>query len=1441
MKKCLSWMVLFLLVLSVNAGVIEKTYYFNDYTVKNYGDYQAISFPNTLLTGPEGEPALPYCAVSLLLPPGQSAESIQFIGMEETPIEGFFRIYPQQAVRPISMGPSGNFLKNEKIYTMDGYYPSKATGMLTTQFMNGFAFGHSAFTPVRYNPLNGSVSFYKQVTIRITTKADNRSVNALKNMTSRPDILQSVKRVAQNPELMAQYPSRKSRTDDYQMLIITTASLQTAWQPLIDLYKIRGIKTLTVTKEYILANMTGQDAAEKVRNYIIQEYQGHNIEFVLLGGDVDLVPYRGLYCYVQSGSGYEDYDIPADLYFQSLDGNWNANGNNKWGEPGEDDLLPEISVARFTIGNLNELNRMLNKSIMYQSAPVLGEMTHPLFAGEHLYDSPNTEGSQYLELLIGHREDNGYTTDGITPDNTVDKMYDEITYWSGTDLINRLNQGRSFLYHAGHANSTYVMKLSNSDITNSNFSQVNGIIHNFTFVSTHGCDCGAFDEEDCIAEKMVNISNFAAGFIGNSRYGWFNEGQTEGPSAHLQREFVDALYHDGYLRIGRAMAESKTMTAPWVTAPGQWEPGALRWNFYDCNLLSDPALSLWTKEPMTVQAAYQAALPLGVPTLPVTVTSGGLPVSMVNCVIMMNGEVHGVASTDASGAAVVTIDPPFATVGEAQLIISGNNCLPQTFPLTVIPNSGAFVICRAQAINDTLGNSNGAMDYGETILLSLTMKNVGSVPAENVAVTLSTEDPYITLNDASQNYGTIAANDSVTIPFGFKFTVADNVPDNHLTPFQVAATNGTDTWNTDFQIIAHAPVLQAGTMTIADASGNNNGRLDPGETADLIIQTSNIGSSVAVNTQALLNTTNSFVTINTASVDLGNLAPGTPVTATFNVTVDPSAPIGSVANFIYTATSGEYAVEKTYVAKIGLVLEDFESGGFTQFAWTQGGNQPWTITNTEPFEGIWSAKSGAITHSQKSTLSLQMDVASEDSISFYLKTSSESNYDFLKFFLDGTSLGQWSGENGWGRVAYAVPAGNHTFKWEYSKDGSVSNGSDAAWIDYIIFPAAASSGASVNGTVTYANTVNTPLQGLTVKLKNNNGVTIGTTTTNASGSYTFNAVPAGSYTFEVTTTKPWNSVSAADVLMYRKHIANITLLDGIWLASGDVNASETVTAADVLLIKKRIATVISNFPTGDWLFNHTPFTLSNTNLTRNFNGIVYGDANGSYVPTSQKAAPASQGSLSLQALRNDATSVTVPLLISDMPDLGSFQFTLLYDASKLEFDKADNWYPGIDEPFVASPSNGMITFVWAAGNQGIAISDAALCELHFTLLGNEIPEISLTSSPTAIEFTDFEGIEYAPKLLKYSGNSVPASENNLFVYPNPSKGLFQITTGNPFNGKTTLRVINAAGVTVMENSNVLTGSGYTTTLDLTAFPDGIYLLTVEDNAGVYHKKIILQK
>ncbi len=192
----------------------------------------------------------------------------------------------------------------------------------------------------------------------------------------------------------------------------------------MDVYTNRGLKVKLVTKETITSTMTGDDPQDKIRNFIIQEYQDNNVEFVLLGGDVEHIPYRGFYCYVDSGSGYEDSGIPADLYYSALDGNWNDDGDNKWGEIGEDDLLPEIAVARFPFSNSGELANLINKSVSYQNSPVLGEFTNALMAGEWLYSNPTTYGSDYLELLIGQQDENGYETFGIPEDYNYTKLYE---------------------------------------------------------------------------------------------------------------------------------------------------------------------------------------------------------------------------------------------------------------------------------------------------------------------------------------------------------------------------------------------------------------------------------------------------------------------------------------------------------------------------------------------------------------------------------------------------------------------------------------------------------------------------------------------------------------------------------------------------------------------------------------------------------------------------------------------------------------------------------------------------------------------------------------------------------------------------------------------------------------------------------------------------------
>lgn len=132
-------------------------------------------------------------------------------------------------------------------------------------------------------------------------------------------------------------------------------------------------------------------------------------------------------------------------------------------------------------------------------------------------------------------------------------------------------------------------------------------------------------------------------------------------------------------------------------------------------------------------------------------------------------------------------------------------------------------------------------------------------------------------------------------------------------------------------------------------------------------------------------------------------------------------------------------------------IEEFETGDFSRFSWEFSGDANWFVTSEEQNSGTYSARAGSIEDDERSTLRVEL-VCTSSEISFYCKVSSERRCDHLEFYIDGTRQDKWSGEKDWTQVSFPVEEGTRTFKWIYSKDSSISRGSDTAWIDDIIFP-----------------------------------------------------------------------------------------------------------------------------------------------------------------------------------------------------------------------------------------------------------------------------------------------------------------------------------------------------------------------------------------------------
>ena len=133
------------------------------------------------------------------------------------------------------------------------------------------------------------------------------------------------------------------------------------------------------------------------------------------------------------------------------------------------------------------------------------------------------------------------------------------------------------------------------------------------------------------------------------------------------------------------------------------------------------------------------------------------------------------------------------------------------------------------------------------------------------------------------------------------------------------------------------------------------------------------------------------------------------------------------------------------------VVETFEKGDFSSFNWKFSGDANWFITSSQSNSGPYSARAGDIEDDESSTLTVELDCISGN-ISFFRKVSSESGFDCLRFFINGAEKGSWSGSVNWDKVSFPVAAGRRTFEWTYSKDSSVSDGYDTAWIDDITFP-----------------------------------------------------------------------------------------------------------------------------------------------------------------------------------------------------------------------------------------------------------------------------------------------------------------------------------------------------------------------------------------------------
>ena len=132
---------------------------------------------------------------------------------------------------------------------------------------------------------------------------------------------------------------------------------------------------------------------------------------------------------------------------------------------------------------------------------------------------------------------------------------------------------------------------------------------------------------------------------------------------------------------------------------------------------------------------------------------------------------------------------------------------------------------------------------------------------------------------------------------------------------------------------------------------------------------------------------------------------------------------------------------------------DFESGDFCDLGWENDPTYPWVVSSNAFYQGLYGMVSGnGGAHSTSSSIEITLDIPQSTTVSFYAKVSSEGGSDKGWFYIDGTAMiNGISGLGDWIRYEYPVGAGQHTFKWEYTKSGSYNSNDDCFYVDNIDF------------------------------------------------------------------------------------------------------------------------------------------------------------------------------------------------------------------------------------------------------------------------------------------------------------------------------------------------------------------------------------------------------
>jgi hypothetical protein len=889
--------------------------------------------------------------------------------------------------------------------------------------------------PVRYNPHSNVLEVITSMKIEIIfTYSKNIESKALLQGSALFE--ESLEKGVLNYNTLDVIPGYSDQP--VKMVIITDIAFRKHLEPFIRWKTQKGFKINVLYKG---AGLTGNNYTQ-LKDTLTKIYRASTEsdpppEYLLIIGDVSRIPLS------------EGTNNVTDMYYGEFDGNG--------------DYIPDMYIGRLPVADTTELKSVINKIIQYEKFE---------FAVANKFYSRALATAGYEANYANHM--NGQVkyaiSNYLTKINKIDEYhfyYPQSAITTTIDSIKQLiNKGVSFLNYTGHGGSDgWLYKLDGSKyylrasdialLTNKNM---------YPFIISNACRTAEYNIASSFGNKMVlSVEKGAIGFIGCSNDSYWDEDfywavgpgpissdptyQGSGLGAY------DRLFHthgepasDWYFTMGQVNYAGNLSVS---SSTSTWKK--YYWETY--NLVGDPSVIPILGTPGTFNISLPDTLPNGMKSL-------SLNIDPFAYVAVSHFDTLWDASF-ASPSGSVVLDMPGISNDSCMIVITGQNKVPVIKTIHFSDISKEFINLRSTKINDSQGNGNGRADNGESIYLNLKVSNLGLTDARNLYAKISSTSDWITINSDSAFIGTLPAKSEIDLLNKLGITISGNVPDMEVVTIELLLKDQNSEKHFTVDISVHAPVLQIISCVIDDSVlGNGDYIADPGETFKLVFKIRNQGSS-SISGQFSIVSPDKDITILEPSVKSGILKFGEITDIPVMVKLSETVTSGSFISVSSTLDCSPFLIRKDFSFRVGRIRESFEASSFNVFPWINASPIPWTITGTSSYDGSFSARSGTISHNGSTSLIIRAIYTKADSVKFFYKVSSEVNGDYFSFRLNDKEVLKRSGGIPWTKIAIPVPAGINKMEWIYSKDQSLADGSDCAWIDMIDF--------SVAGSVSYIN------------------------------------------------------------------------------------------------------------------------------------------------------------------------------------------------------------------------------------------------------------------------------------------------------------------------------------------------------------------------------------